>query len=185
MAGADADDAELLHRAARGEAAALLALYDRHGGLVLALAQRILGNRDEAEEVMQEAFVRAWQEAESYDPSRAGFRAWICTIARNRALDLLRRRATADRVATASADPAPEPVASPESDVADARERERVRAALAALPGPQRQALEMAFFEGLTHTEIAEKLATPLGTVKTRIFDGMRRLRALLDGGAS
>lgn len=178
---APADDLSLLRRASTGDSAAVLALYDRHSGAVMALAVRILGNRDEAEDIVQEAFVRVWQEAASYDASRAGFRAWICTIARNRALDLLRRRGTASRAA-ATGDPPPEPER-PDALASLGQGAMRVRAALKELPDAQRQALELAYFAGLTHVEIAEKTRTPLGTVKTRILDGMRKLKALLDTG--
>lgn len=174
------DDLELVRRAARGDSAAVMSLYDRHSGPILALAQRILGNRDEAEEVLQDAFVRVWQEAASYDANRAGFRAWICTIARNRALDVLRRRATAQKM-SASLEP---PTGPARPDASIAADSERVKSALGQLPPPQRQAIELAYYEGLTHVEIAERLSAPLGTVKTRILDGMRKLREIVDGGA-
>ena len=177
------DDTDLVRRAAGGDSAAVLALYDRHAPAVLALTLRILGSRDEAEEVLQDAFVRAWQEASEYDANRAGFRAWICTIARNRALDLLRRRSTAQRLKGFG--DSPEPTAGPEADSVAAEDRARVQRALLQLSGPQRQCLELAYWTGLTHVEIAERLETPLGTVKTRILDGMRKLRAILDGGAA
>ncbi len=175
------DDVELVRRAARGDSAAMMSLYDRHCGAVLALCRRILGNRDEAEDVLQDAFVRVWQEAASYDPDRAGFRAWLCTIARNRALDVLRRRGTA-RKASASVEAPAEPERPDASIAADA---ERVRRSLDALPAPQREAIELAYYQGLTHVEIAEKTGAPLGTVKTRILDGMRKLKDMIDGGKS
>lgn len=177
------DDADLVRRASRGDAAAMLSLYDRHAGAVLAVALRIAGTREEAEEILQDAFVRAWQEADAFDPARAGFRAWICTIARNRALDHVRRRATADRLRGAVE--APDAPKAPDAEAGEAQQRERVRAALAKLPAPQREAIELAWWGGLTHVEIAERLRTPLGTVKTRILDGMRKLRALLEGEVS
>src|SRR6476659_7248701 len=92
-----ADDLDLLRRAAAGDSSAVLALYDRHAGVLMALATRVLGSRDEAEEVVQESLIRVWQEARSYDPARGGLRAWLCTIARNRALDRLRRRSTSSK----------------------------------------------------------------------------------------
>ena len=180
--GVNSDDADLVRRAAKGDSAAVMALYDRHSSAVLAVALRVTGRRDEAEEVLQDAFVRVWQEADGFDPARASFRAWVCTIARNRALDLLRRRSTADRLRTGAAEP--ERPATPENDAAAAEESARVRKALGTLPPAQREAIELAFWKGLTHAEIAEALETPLGTVKTRILDGMRKLKALLDGGA-
>jgi RNA polymerase sigma-70 factor (ECF subfamily) len=177
------DDVDLVRRAAAGDGAAVLSLYDRHAPSILALAIRILGSRDEAEEVVQESFVRVWQDAAGYDPARAGFRAWICTIARNRALDLLRRRGTAHR-ARADID-VPEASVPPDVIASDGESAAKVRAALASLPEAQRKAIELAYYEGLTHVEIASRTKTPLGTVKTRILDGMRKLRGLLEGGAA
>ena len=175
-------DSELLQRASKGDSTAVLQLYDRHAGAVLALAIRILGGRDEAEEVVQESFVKVWQEAATYDAGRAGFRAWICTIARNRSLDLLRRRGSANRAKPQLREP--DRGVEPEAAEIGA-DGARARTVLATLPAPQREAIELAYFEGLTHTEIAERTGTPLGTVKTRILDGMRKLRdALAEGGS-
>lgn len=177
-----ADDLDLLRRAAGGDSSAVMALYDRHAPVLLALATRVLGSRDEAEEVVQESLIRVWQEAKSYDPARGGLRAWLCTIARNRALDRLRRRSTSTKAAAVPE--AAEPPAGPDSLAAGAETAARVRSALASLPDAQRKALELAYYEGLTHTEIAEKTGAPLGTVKTRILDGMRKLKSMLvDGG--
>lgn len=173
------DDLSLLTRAAKGESAAVLALYDRHASALLALAIRVLGNRDEAEEVLQDSFVKIWQEAASYDANRAGFRAWACTIVRNRSLDVLRRRGTAARTAAVSAE-TPESAPSPDASATETESAKRVRAAIAELPEAQRKALELAYYEGLTHVEIAAKTSAPLGTVKTRILDGMRKLKAAL-----
>lgn len=173
------DEVALLQAAARGDRASVLTLYDRHGPALLALALRVLGNRDEAEEVVQDGFVKIWQEAKSYDATRAGFRAWACTIVRNRALDVLRRRGSAARTAARTAEP-PEVPATPDAVAGEAEHAVRIRAALRELPEPQRIALELAYFEGLTHVEIAARTGTPLGTVKTRILDGMRKLKAAL-----
>lgn len=173
------DDLALLTRAASGDGTAVLALYDRHASALLALAMRVLGSRDEAEEVLQDSFVKIWQEAATYDASRAGFRAWACTIVRNRALDLLRRRGTAAR--TAAVSESPEAVAGPDAAAAESETSKRIRAALAGLPDVQRTALELAYYDGLTHVEIATKTNAPLGTVKTRILDGMRKLKAALE----
>lgn len=174
------DDVSLLSRAATGDSASVLALYDRHAGALLALAMRVLGSRDEAEEVLQDSFVKIWQEAASYDSTRAGFRAWACTIVRNRALDVLRRRGTASRTAAITAE-TPESSQGPDAAATDTETSKRVRQALADLPDPQRQALELAYYEGLTHVEIASRTKAPLGTVKTRILDGMRKLKAKLE----
>ncbi len=181
-AGSPDDDLALVRAAAAGDPSSIGRLYDRHAPTLLALAYRILGSRDEAEEVVQDAFVRLWQEAERYDPARAAFRSWLCTIARNRALDLVRRRASAARVAAGAEPPPPGPA--PDETAAAGESSSRVRAALAALPEAQRRALELAYYEGLTHVEIADRTKSPLGTVKTRILDGMRSLRKTLEGVA-
>ena len=136
------DDLSLLTRAAKGESAAVLALYDRHASALLALAIRVLGNRDEAEEVLQDSFVKIWQEAASYDANRAGFRAWACTIVRNRSLDVLRRRGTAARTAVSAE--TPEAVPGPDATATETESAKRVRAAIAELPDAQRNALELA-----------------------------------------
>lgn len=173
------DDIALLRAAAKGDASAVLALYDRHGAALLALALRVLGNRDEAEEVLQDGFVKIWQEAATYDPERAGFRAWACTIVRNRALDVLRRRGTAARNLEASVE-TPVPVTEPDAAAGASEDGARIRAVLVELPEAQRTALELAYFEGLTHVEIAARTSAPLGTVKTRILDGLRKLKSAL-----
>lgn len=173
------DDVALLRAAAKGDASAVLALYDRHGAALFALALRVLGNRDEAEEVLQDGFVKIWQEAATYDPERAGFRAWACTLVRNRALDVLRRRGTAARNLEKSAE-APVAATGPDAAAGASEDAARIRAALVELPDAQRTALELAYFEGLTHVEIAARTSAPLGTVKTRILDGLRKLKSAL-----
>lgn len=175
------DDALLLERVSGGDPGALRALYERCGGRALAVAHRVLGVRGEAEDVVQETFVQVWREAGRYDASRGGAMAWIVTIARSRALDRLRTRNAAERAALRSgeeAETAPEPAP---SELAEQRQlRDRVVAALAALPREQRSALELAYYEGLTHAEIAARLGDPLGTVKTRVRLGLLKLGALL-----
>jgi RNA polymerase sigma-70 factor (ECF subfamily) len=162
----------LLHRLTGGDTAALGEFYDLYAGLVNGLALRILRNTAEAEDVVQEVFVQVWRQADRYDPSRGSAEAWLCTIARTRALDRLRRRSARREE---SVDVAPASSAAPKTEEALA-----VRKALATLSEDQRQALELAYYDGLTQTEIAERLGAPLGTIKTRIRTAMIRLRDLL-----
>jgi RNA polymerase sigma-70 factor (ECF subfamily) len=177
-----AEDRTLIDRITRGDGAALRALYDRCAPRALAIAQRILGGRAEAEEVVQETFIQVWKQAESYDVRRGGAMAWVVTIARSRAIDRLRSRAAADRAEAQleEVDP-PAPVA-PAEEVEGRELREHVRRALATLPDDQRSVLELAYFQGLTQSEIASRLGNPLGTVKTRVRLGLARLAAILDG---
>lgn len=176
-----AEDLHLLGRAAAGDRDAFARLFDRHGSVALGLLTRMLGERASAEEVLQETFLQVWQQARRYEPRLARPRAWILMIARSRALDRLRSQSARERreevVArweTASSGPV---------GIRNLEQEERrraVAAALDALPAEQRQAIELAFFGGLTHTQIAERLAAPLGTVKSRILLGMNKLRQSL-----
>jgi RNA polymerase sigma-70 factor (ECF subfamily) len=163
---------ELLQRIAAGDRAALAELYDRHASLVLALCLRILRDRAEAEEVMQEVFLQAWRQAERYDPGRAGVASWLTVIARSRALDRVRRR-VARREAPEEAIPAA-------AEAPRTAEAIAVREALRALPPAQRLALELAYYEGLTQVEIAERTGEPLGTIKTRMRSALLKLREAL-----
>lgn len=183
-AGAD-EDAALVAAMARGDAGAAAALYDRHASLAYAVALRITGDRTDAEDVVVECFAQAWGQAARHDATRGGVAAWLANIARSRALDLVRARGRRDaRVRTDSEavetapvhDDGPDALARLEGAERDAR----VAAALAALPAPQRAAIEAAYWEGLSHAEIAARDGTPLGTVKTRIRLGMQALRAAL-----
>jgi RNA polymerase sigma-70 factor (ECF subfamily) len=181
MADPNAGDDELIAAVARGDHPALLALYDRHGGIAYGLACRVLGEAGAAEEAVQEAFLRVWRRAETFDPSRGRARPWLLTIVHHCAIDLLRRRAGAPPV-VAGLDEIAErmPAVDAWSDLSGRLDSERVRAAVAALPGEQRRAIEMAYFDGLTHREIAERDGLPLGTVKGRLRLGLRRLYGLL-----
>jgi RNA polymerase sigma-70 factor (ECF subfamily) len=188
---ARAADQALLARVSGGDAAALRALYDGCAGRAMSIAFRVLGSRSEAEEVVQETFVQAWRQAASYDPSRGGAMAWIATIVRSRALDRLRARTASERaVARNEAETDTQPTAAPPSELAAQHElRAQVMAALAALPIEQRSAIELAYYEGLSHSEIAARLGDPLGTVKTRVRLGLAKLATVLGahrpGGAS
>jgi RNA polymerase sigma-70 factor (ECF subfamily) len=178
------EDRELAARLRRGDPAALEGLYDRYSGLVLALLLRIVGSRAEAEDLLQEVFLQAWRRAPEYDPQRGSFSAWLFTIARNRALDVVRSPRHRMQVEGAEREEAapPDPVAAgtPEESTALRERATLVRGALAELSPPQREAIELAYYGGLTHTEIASKTGEPLGTVKSRISQAAARLRAAL-----
>ncbi len=163
---------QLVQRLAARDAGALAEFYDRFAGLVNALALRILRDTADAEDVVQEVFLQAWRQADRFDPRRGTPEAWLCTIARTRALDRLRRRASRREE---PAEAAPAAVAAPRPVEALA-----VRRALETLSEDQRRALELAYYEGLTQSEIAARLEEPLGTIKTRIRTAMIRLREAL-----
>jgi RNA polymerase sigma-70 factor (ECF subfamily) len=178
-----ADRADL-DRIARGDHEGLAALYDRHARPVYSLALRILQDQGDAEDIVQEVFSQAWRQAARYDASRGAVAAWLLTLARSRAIDRLRarrarpERAPDDRRAAVAVDPR----VLPDLLILSAEQVGLVRAALDALPVLQRVAIELAYYEGLTHVEIAERLEQPLGTVKTRIRLALGKLRDALAG---
>jgi RNA polymerase sigma-70 factor (ECF subfamily) len=176
------DDLALMRRVADHGHEALAELYDRYAPLLLGVTRRILGGAGEAEEVLQETFLQAWAQAPRYDPARSSVSTWLVLIARSRALDRLRARRSRERTADASAAEPRRPDASPRLDesVLHAERRERVRAALAELPAEQRQVLELAFWQGLSQSEIATRTGAPLGTVKTRALLAMKKVRQTL-----
>lgn len=168
---------------AAGDETALAELYDRHGRLVMGVALAVVGDRATAEEVTLDVFLRGWQNAAAYDPALSKVPTWLTRLARNRAIDRLRREAVrpaGHSVAFNDALTAARLSPTIESAVELALERQRVRAAVASLPAEQRQALALAFFQGYSHSEIAGLLEQSLGTVKGRIRGGMVRLRELL-----
>jgi RNA polymerase sigma-70 factor (ECF subfamily) len=179
------DDAELMRRMAHGEIGALRELYARHGRLVYGLSLRIIGDQETAEEICQDVFLRAWEKAGTYQSDKAQVRTWLARIARNRAIDVLRRsgsrearaRDAWEEMKSAAADAGNDPVAPVESDEL----RSRVSRAVLSLPADQRAALSLAFFEGRTHRQIAEATGEPLGTVKSRIRAALLKLRELLE----
>jgi RNA polymerase sigma-70 factor (ECF subfamily) len=175
-------DDELLALVARGDEAALGAVYDRYGGLVYTVALRVTGDRQTAEEVMQDVFQGVWQTAGSYQAGRGACAAWLIGIARHRAIDATRSKRERARTREQTYDQGTfaETAGAPDPELADLDVREAVRAALDALPPAQRQAVELAFYGGLTRVEIAERLGEPLGTVKTRLRLGLLKLRDLL-----
>lgn len=180
------DDQHALERMRRGEEGGLAELYDRHGRFVYALALRIVRDRGDAEDLTQDVFVQAWTHADRFDADRGQVVAWLMNMARTRAIDLLRRRRVRPQ-------PAGDDAAIDTTDLTPAqdvlldwsRRAEAVQQAMSSLPVLQRMAVELAFFEGLSHTEIAEQLEVPLGTIKTRVRQGLLKLRDQLAGGAS
>lgn len=170
-------------RAAAGERTALREVYDRLGGRVLAIGRAILGDGAEAEDVVQETFVEVWRRAKEYDPARGAPEAWVVVIARTRALNRRRARVGAGRTADAAAREPDAPVPAPDELAAIAAGRSRLASALEQLPVEQRKVIELAYFEGLSQREIADKLAQPLGTIKTRAKLGLERLARLVAGG--
>ena len=180
-------DSDLVTHAAAGDERAVAELYDRYGQVLYAVAYRIVGQRADAEEVVLDAFAQAWREATRFDTARGSVAGWLTTIARSRALDLVRARSRRDRITAMAA--AERPDSSPAmggwrvdpSTAVDLAERRRqVQLALEALSPPQRRAIELAYFEGLSQSEIAELLQEPLGTIKTRVRLGMQKLREAL-----
>jgi RNA polymerase sigma-70 factor (ECF subfamily) len=185
---ADASDGALVRRVADGDDSALEALYERYGRPAFALARRITGEPVFAEEVVQEVFLALWRDPEKYNPDRGGFPSWLLATTHHKAVDAVRREETVRRRRATLAEEAVSYTSAasdlpPVEDAAWAGLRgERVRKALGLLPAPQREALVLAYYAGYTQREIAERTNTPLGTVKTRMLAGMRRLRDLLDG---
>lgn len=178
-------DAAVLRLVAERSPDALAELYDRFSPTLLVLARRILGASADAEDVLQEVFVQVWNRGERYDPARSSVSTWLVLIARSRAIDRLRGRKVIERTqeATAQAEQVlGGPHTSPEAihNVLTKQRHERVRRELEALPPEQRQVLEMAYYEGLTQSEIAAKADLPLGTVKTRTLLAMKKLRSAL-----
>src|ERR1035438_9078826 len=159
-----------------GDQGAMAALYDRFSSIVYSVALRVLQDTAAAEDVLQDIFMQLWRNPGTFDASRGNMAAWLAVIARHRAIDALRRRRPENDIENI--------VVSVEPDLASDADRSRamskVRAALGTMAAPQRAALEMAYFEGLTHAEIADKTGEPLGTIKTRIRTGLLSLRKVL-----
>ena len=175
-------DDDLLHAVARGDEAALAACYDRYRVILFSIILRILNDRQEAEDCLQEVFLQVWRRAGDFDEARGRGFTWLVTIARSRALDRLRASGSRLRLASEAAQAPHEEVADAAGESVRSEEGAIVREALAELPEEQRRPLLLAYFEGLTQTEIAARLGAPLGTVKTRMRSGMIKLRELLHG---
>jgi RNA polymerase sigma-70 factor (ECF subfamily) len=180
-------DRSTLERMAGGDHEALAELYDRHARVIFSLALRIVRDQRDAEEVVQDVFAQAWRQSGRYSTGRGSVIAWLMTLTRSRALDRLRgRRARPD--ASADSEPIvaiPDGAAPADEQLSTAVQAGQVRAAVEGLPLVQRLAIELAFYEGLTHAQIADRLEQPLGTVKTRIRQGLLRLRDQLSGGTT
>lgn len=169
----NSSDARLILSVRSGDQQAMGALFDRYSSLVYSVALRVLGDTGAAEDILQEVFMQLWRKPAVFDSARGSLAAWLAVIARNRAIDAIRKRKPETDIEDV--------IVSVEPDFAGEAERNRaaehIRRKLSEMPEPQRSALEMAFFEGLTHSEIATKTGTPLGTIKTRIRTALISLR--------
>ena len=178
-------DEQLVAQIAQGDASALEQLYDRYVRQCFGLALRMLGDSALAEEVIQEIFLKLWTSPGSYSTQKGKFVSWLLSLVHHRCIDELRRRSRTDVALddeTGSVlDTEPDPTPEPGDQVWVMEQQRAVREALAQIPQNQRQVLELAYYRGLSHSEIAEKLGQPLGTVKTRIRLGMQSLRSLLE----
>jgi RNA polymerase sigma-70 factor (ECF subfamily) len=167
-----------MHRLASGDRDAVGELYDRHAGRVLSLAYRIVRNSPDAEDIVQDVFSQAWRTAPNYEAARGTVAGWLLMMTRTRAIDRLRaRQSRREQPAQTDLNGVASVSASQSDQLIATEQANRVRAALLQLPPEQQAALELAYFEGLTQAQIAEKLQTPLGTVKTRIRSALASLR--------
>jgi len=166
-------DSVLVSAIRGGDQSAMATLYDRYSSIVYSVALRVLADTGAAEDVLQEVFMQLWRNPTAFDASRGSLGAWLAVITRNRSIDALRKRRSETDI--------DEVIVSVQPDLASEAERtralEKVRGVLGSMPVSQRTALELAFFEGLTHTEIAGKTGEPLGTIKTRIRSGLLTIR--------
>lgn len=171
------NDGALISAIRSGNQDAMAQLYDRYSAVVYSVALRVLGDTGAAEDILQEIFMQLWRNPGSFDAGRGNLAPWLAVIARNRAVDLLRKRRPQTEIS--------ETIVSVESDLAAETDRgritEKVRGVLKEMPAPQRKALEMAYFEGYSHSEISEKTGEPLGTIKTRIRSGLILLRKAVE----
>ncbi|MDQ3696243.1 MAG: sigma-70 family RNA polymerase sigma factor [Chloroflexota bacterium] len=183
------NDAELIGRAAEGDAHALEILYDRYSSVVLSFAFRLVADRQVAEEVLQEAFFRAWQQGKAFNAGRGTFVTWLLSITHNLAIDEIRRRRRRPQKADSEEPEAFLATVADSSTGANVEDeawlgalRDTIAEALRELPTAQREAIELAYYQGLTQREIADRLGEPLGTVKTRMRLGLQKLRESLGG---
>jgi len=172
------DDEELIRRVARGDTSAFEVVYQRYAPRVLGLVRRVLRDPAQSEEVAQEVLVEVWRLAARFDPGQGSLRAWVTTMARRRAIDRVRSAQAADARDVAAAAAQHTPDFDQVSESVEIRlEAERVRNCLGGLTGLQRESIELAFFGGYSHREVSDLLDQPLGTIKTRLRDGLIRLR--------
>jgi RNA polymerase sigma-70 factor, ECF subfamily len=177
-------DEDLMQLVRRGDARAFETVYERHATAAFSLAYRMVGNRSQAEDVVQEAFLSLWRSGARYDRSRGSVRTWVLGIVHNRSIDALRRATVHDKRRAADETAAERLESDDRTDVEAARrdEAREVRDAMETLPPEQLRVIELAYFGGFTHSEIAEMLDMPLGTVKGRMRLGLEKLRGRLDG---
>ena len=179
----DTPDQTLVTRVARGDSAALEALYDRYASRVLGMALKVIGDQALAEDILQETFWRVWQNAAAYQSHLGPFTGWLFRIVRNLSIDAYRRRNVRPQAILSAngSDPILDETPDPDMDVAEQAQailaNRQIRTALASLPDVQRQVIELAYYQGLSQSEIAEVLGWPLGTVKTRLRTAMEHLR--------
>ena len=178
-------DHSMLQRIAAGETAALGELYDLHGRAVYALALRIVGNSGDAEEIVQDVFLHVWRQARRYDEARASVTGWLLMLTRSRSIDRLRSRQARPPLGPHDLDWERTPAATQETAAIGRETVSRLQSELAALPDAMRTTIELAYYDGLTQSEIADRLKEPLGTVKTRMRNALIRLRATLKGNES
>ena len=177
-------DEDLMHMVSRGDAQAFEVLYERHSGPAFSLAYRMVGTRGAAEDVVQEAFINLWRSGARYERSRGSVRTWLLGIVHHRAIDALRRSTTHDKRRTSDEGIEERLEAKERTDVEAARREEAktVRTAMETLPPDQCQVIELAYFGGFSHSEIAELLGTPIGTIKGRMRLGLEKMRNALAG---
>lgn len=178
-------DIELLRRIAGGDRAAFAEFYDRHSLLMFSVASRILNKPADAEDVMQEAFVQIWEKAQSFDPKLGKAASWAAILVRNKAIDRIRASQRRTRLAQEAGPELAFAASSTDSAneaIHGSEKAKLIQTAIVDLPAEQRRAIEMAYFTGLTHIEISEKLKEPLGTIKARIRRGLLKLREQLEG---
>ena len=175
----EVNDAALVLALRSGKQEAMAQLYDRYSSVVYAVALRVLGDTGAAEDVLQEIFMQLWRNPGAFDSSRGNLAPWLAVIARNRAVDVLRKRRPQTDLEDVTLSVSPDLA----SEAYRGRIAEKVRSALKQMPEAQRSALEMAYFEGYSHSEIASKTGEPLGTIKTRIRNGLMQLRKAVEVG--
>jgi RNA polymerase sigma-70 factor, ECF subfamily len=170
------DDLRCMERIADGQSQALEELYDRYAPLVFSVARKILRHEEDAEEALQDTWLQLWRKPHTYDPKRGSVAAWLVTMVRSRALDLYRSRASRQRAQEAPSADDPAPSENPSLSAEERELRERMAAEWQGLEPQHRQVLELAFWAGLSQSEIADRMGSPLGTVKSWMRQGMKRL---------
>jgi RNA polymerase sigma-70 factor, ECF subfamily len=173
------DDIAIVHAMARGDSAALAQLYDRYAGSMLALARRIVGRGPEAEDVIHDVFLEAWRHAADYDAARGSVKSWLLLRTRSRSLDV-QKSARVSKQASGLDDNWLAELSGPGVDGAAGSDQQRIRQVLVALPVEQREVLLLGYFEGLSSSEMAERIGVPIGTVKSRVAAALSALRAAL-----